>query len=810
MRWFPTPALRRGHSATLPVSRTDRTLGRPGRARGRRPGRPRGAGSPSWIAALAVVGHLVVAGPLLGGQTGDPSSPTQEIGGRSEEPVPVDGVPLSYEAAADARVEVDGVLSEPVWTTAEVVTLPYEAFPGSNTPAPVATECRLAYDDQALYMGCRARDPSPSGIRAYITDRDDLDGQDAVVLGLSPFDDGRRAFVFAVNPLGVQSDAMYDEASGSADMSWDAIWESAGRVVEDGYVVELAVPFRSLRFPRLEGAGSWAFYVERTWPRGADVRVQSFFEAEGDACRLCQVNRLTGLRGIAPGRNVQLTPTLAAGRTDTRALESPEWSEGSLSSEVGLDVLWGVTSDITLNATINPDFSQVEADAAQLDVNRRFALFFPERRPFFQEGADLFSTPLQLAFTRTIVDPRFGGKATGKLGGNAFGGLLAVDAVNGFLIPGPFGSASALVEEDVTTGLGTYRRDIGGTATAGALVTAREGADYHNRVAAADLFLRPLPPVRVRFQVAGSSTRYPAIDATADQPDGTFGGSAVFAEAFLDNRTWVGSTGFQRLGRRFRADAGFVPAADRQEAWGWMSRRWYGTSSSWLSQFTLAAGGWRGETTGGELINGGGWVNVAVSGPWQSAFNVNPNMSRERYQGRTYDLRSVYTRLQVRPTRWLGATIVARAGDAVDYANARPAQMLRLEPVLALRPGRHLDVELAHGYQRLSTESGDPVLAAHVSRARFVYNFTPRAFVRAVVQYRHTGREPDLYSAPVDRVRESSLSQLLFSYKVNPQTVVFLGYSDNREGLTGIDRDRIPLSATGRSLFLKVGYAFRP
>jgi hypothetical protein len=713
----------------------------------------------------------------------------------------------SYAAEPAVEVEVDGVLSEAVWQRAEVIPLPYEAFPGSNSPAPVATECRLAYDARALYLGCEARDGDVSAIRAYVSDRDELDGQDAIVLGLSPFEDARRAFVFGVNPFGVQEDAFYHEERGT-DGSWDAIWSSAGRLVEGGYVIELAVPFRSLRFPDRAGEQSWSFYLERRWPRGAEVRIQSFYEDQDDACRLCQVNRLTGLVGISPGRNVQLIPTVSASRSDARPGAMGVWSEGEPEAEAGLDLAWGVTSDVTLNLTLNPDFSQVEADAAQLDGNRRFALFYPELRPFFQEGADLFSTPLQLAFTRTIADPEAGGKVTGKVAGHAFGALIARDAVTSVLLPGPYGSSSAFLDRGAWAGIATYRRDLGSTAAVGGLVTLREGSGYHNRVASADASFRPHPALRVEVQATASDTEYPDAPDFEGQPTGRFTDRGLYARALLDNRRWVGQAGFSDLGPGYRADAGFLPSVGRRQMWGWLSRRWNGTSSSRLSELSVAAGAWNARATGDALITRGGWASAMVQGPWQSRLYANPNFYQERVGDRTIDYLLTWVGASARPTRWLGLELDGRFGGGVDYANERPARQVQVEPAISLRPGRRLQARLSHGWQRLDDSEGDRIFDAHVSRARLVYSFSARAFVRVVVQYRRTDRDPALYADPVEPRAESALSQLLFSYKVDPQTVVYLGYSDDRVGAAdGSDRWLVP---TGRTFFLKVGYAFRP
>ena len=721
------------------------------------------------------------------------------------------GATYEYTATVtEAEVTVDGVLDEAVWRAAERIPLPYETFPGSNAPSPVATDCRVAYDARALYLGCRAEDPDAGAIRAYISDRDRLEGQDRIVLGLSPHDDGRRAFLFDVNPLGVQGDALYDEAREEPDRSWDAIWESAGRLTADGYVVELAVPFRSLRFPERSGVQSWSFYLERYWPRGSAVRMQSFHEDEGEACRLCQVNRLTGLRGISSGGSIQLTPTVSAARVDER-VPGAGWSEGGLEPEAGLDVAWNLTSEMTVNATVNPDFSQIEADVARLSANQRFALFFPERRPFFQEGSDFFATPVNLAFTRTIVDPDFGGKATGKVGGNAFGALVTRDRVTSVLVPGPYGSSPVFLEEPLWTGLGTYRRDVTHTATVGGLVTVREGAGYHNRVASADAFFRPLPALRVQLQLAGSDTDDPeGVAGPTDRPD-PYTGSLVFAEARFDNRTWFAATGYRRQDAGFRADAGFVPRTGVTQQWAFASRRWFGTSASAVSELRLAGGGWYDHTTGGgELVSRGVWVNGVIRGPWQSRLFINPNVRDERFEDRDFRVTEVIIGAEARPWRWLAADLRMNVGSAIDYTNVRPADQWRVEPALTLRPGRHLETRLSYAFQRLETREGDPILDAGVAEARVVYSFSHRVFLRAIVQHRRTDREPATHQDPVTPLRQSALSQLLFSYKVNPRTVLFLGYADDRTGHTAADGSRLPLTRTGRTFFFKVGYALQP
>jgi len=316
---------------------------------------------------------------------------------------------------APKAIRVDAVLDDAGWETATRVSLDFETSPGDNASARARTDCLIMADRQALYFACRASDPNSQQIRAFINDRDKADGDDRIALVLDPFNDARRAFVFWVNAIGVQGDAGITQA-GSEDASWDAIWSSAGRVTDTGYTIEAAIPFRSLRFPQSAAAQTWGFYFVRRQPRSDLIETRSMKVDRGNSCVLCQANLLTGLQGISPGRNLDIAPTFTSQRSDTRELPSTgPFEQGALRKDVGVDLRWGLGSNLSLNMSANPDFSQVEADTPQLDANSTFALQVQEKRPFFLEGADLFNTPIPAVFTRSIADPSFGAKYAGPL-----------------------------------------------------------------------------------------------------------------------------------------------------------------------------------------------------------------------------------------------------------------------------------------------------------------------------------------------------------------------------------------------------------
>lgn len=746
---------------------------------------------------------------------------TTGIEGTTPPPPGPDGRIAYTIGMTNEAVSVDGVLDEAAWSEAAIIPLAWEVAPAENGTPPVETECRLTQDDVNLYLGCTAHDPDPDRIRAYIVDRDGIGAHDRIVLTLDPFNDQRRAFQFGISALGVQYDAVLaQQGAGNPnagpdaqpiDPSWDAIWASSGRLTDSGYVIEAAIPFRSLRFPG--EAREWGAYLTRWWPRSTNVEVRSAMWDRSDSCVLCQANVVEGVLGGTPGANVQLTPTLTGGRSEVRpgGRTSPLEAQDP-DGEFGVDAQWGITSDLTFNLTANPDFSQVEADVAQLDINNRFALFFPEKRPFFMEGADFFGTPIQAVFTRSIADPRAGAKITGKLGDNAVGLLMADDRENRILIPGSQFSRSASLDGGAFSTIARFRRDLGGSSTVGALFTGREGTDYHNRVGGFDAFYRPISSVTLQAQLLRSSTAYPdRIVTELEQPDGEFIGTSSRLSANWNTRTWGARAGAGRTTPDFRADAGFITQAGTRGFDGNLSRLFWGGSDQWFTQLRIEGGFWRTDDFDGNQMNGGIWFGFGYQGPGQLSINVWPNLfMREHFAGTTFDgIEQVFFNVRMAPSGTWSLMLNGNVGEVVDFANARLGYERRITPQLTLRLGRRIETELRHSWLSLNNE-GARVFTANLSQVKTVYNFSVRSFLRAIVQYRRTDRSPEQYTSPVDVRSDGFLMQLLYSYKLNPQTVFFLGMSQNGTGYTDIDRLREPLAVQGRTIFLKLGYAWRP
>lgn len=714
---------------------------------------------------------------------------------------------------ATGPIKVDGNLDDAAWQAATVVELAYETRPAENMPPPVKTDVLITHDDDNLYVGFRAQDPDPSAIRAHLSDRDTAFDDDFVGIVLDPFNDERRAFEFFINPLGVQMDMFNDDVGGNEDASWDALWASSGRITDTGYEVEVAIPFSSLRFPRSEGEQTWGFDALRFYPRSQRHRIASQPSDRNVSCYLCQISKMTGFAGVTPGRNVELVPTVTSIRTDTRngVRGDDRLVEGELETEPGLTAKWGVTPNLTLNGAINPDFSQVEADAAQLDINTTFALYFPEKRPFFLEGADFFTTPLNAVFTRNVADPEWGVKLTGKEGKNGVGVFVAQDDRTNFLIPGSERSSAVSLDMASTDAVLRYRRDLGPSSALGVLLTSREGEGYSNQVAGMDGLYRISDTDAVRAQFLTSQTEYPSAvvgNGGNGQRAGTFDDDAYHVRYTHSARNWNGWAQYEDVGELFRADMGFLPQVDYTLTLGGGDRVWYGPEGAWWTKFLVGAEWDERKDQEGRLLEEESEVWVDLQGPMQSYFSVVAGQRDLAFRGVIFD--QTYGRLfvEAQPSGSVYFSTTVDVGDEIDYDNLRAGDLLQVQSSLRYLLGRHLRASLSHVLQQLDVSGGE-LYEANLSQLTLTYQLNIRTFVRLISQYTDIQRNPILYTFDVDEQSEHLFNQLLFSYKLSPQTVLFAGYSDNSFGAE-FRNERIDLARNDRTFFFKIGYAWVP
>ncbi|MCP4661836.1 MAG: carbohydrate binding family 9 domain-containing protein [bacterium] len=701
----------------------------------------------------------------------------------------------------EAEVRVDGVLDDAPWQQALVLELAYEVEPGENIPAPVRTEVLLAYGTSHLYVAFRAWDPDPSAISARLSDRDEIWDDDWVEIILDTFNDERRTTNFGCSPFGIQADLIASPDGGGE--TWDAIWDSAGRISATGYAVEMAIPFSSLRFQRTPGDQTWGVDAVRSYPREVRHELALFPRDRGNNCYMCQSEKLIGFAAARPGKNLEIDSTYSAMRTEEREDTEGPFVERDRSSELGLTTHWGVTPNLTASATLHPDFSQVEADSAQLDVNLQFALFYPEKRPFFLEGADLFSTRLNAVHTRTLIDPSWGMKLTGKEGRSAIGAFIVEDEITNLLLPGSEASSTASLATENTSSVLRYRRDVGRSSTLGIVMTAREADEYSNRVLGLDGDLRITPKDRLQVQFLGSRTRYPdPLAAELDQPAGEFDGTALDVFYVHATRHFAGYVLHQKLDPGFRADLGFLPKVGYRHTNVGFRHAWYHDPGHWYTVLKVRSSYEIEDDHAGRPLFERFTAGFDYAGPYRSYFNIRGYFGNRFFNGVGFDNDFAVIEAGLWPTGSLALSLQGTFGDEIDYLHTRAGKLVHLDPGIEYRIGRHLTLRLDHSFERLDVEGGR-LYEANVSRLRTVYQFTRRSFLRTILQYVDYEFNPDLYTVEVASRSKHLFSQVLYSYKINPQTVLFLGYSDNHYG----DQD-LHLTQTDRTVFLKLGYAW--
>ena len=712
---------------------------------------------------------------------------------------------------AAGPIAVDGSLDDAGWQGVEPVTTWYETNPGDNVPPKVRSAGYLAYDDKFFYAAFEFDDPQPKAIRAPLGDRDNVPGYtDYGGVILDTRNTGKTAILFLANARGVQYDAVTDDSSGE-DSSPDYYWDSAGRVTEKGWLLEMRIPFSSLRYSSADPQ-VWRILLYRNHPR--DFRYQHFSARlpRGGNCFICRSNPLAGLSKLPSGGGIVVAPYVSGSQVSRPQgeLGSP-LDAGAFKGTGGVDVKWRPGASTAIDATVNPDFSQIEADAAQISANERFALFFPERRPFFLEGIEMFSTPFQAVYTRTITDPRWGGRATGKLGATSYTGLVAQDGGGGSVIlPGP--NASGFADQDFRSwvGIGRLRRDLGRSFVS-VLGSAREiDGGAHNRVFGPDFSWRPTDTDNVVGQLLYSHSRTLQRPDLATEWDGReLSGHAGHLRWSHSTRTvdWFGL--YNDVSDDFRADNGFVSQVGYRQTFaetGYTFRPQKGLLRR-LRTFAFAD---RITERDGDLIFRQISVGAGMDARWNSFVRLRYTNERVRAGDKVLPRQQFVYTLNVSPSQKVSQIdLDGFVGQEVDFANARTGHGANVNVRATLRPTNHLELALNTSRRWLNVEDGSGrggrLFTARVDRLRATYNFTSRLFVRAIGQHVSTERDPSLYLNAVDGKSASFAGSALFAYKLNWQTVLFLGYGDNR---TFLERTDV-LEPADRQLFVKLSYAFQ-
>jgi hypothetical protein len=701
----------------------------------------------------------------------------------------------------DGDIVIDGVLDDAAWSQAVPVELGYEISPADNTPAPVRTTMRMATTRDALYLSFHAIEPDPKQIRAHLTDRDGAFRDDFVGVMLDTFDDHRRNYEFFVNPLGVQMDLIREEATSNEDDSWDGLWSSAGRITAEGYDVENRIPFSTLRFRNGAGPKRWGVIAFRNYPRNIRHQLSNVVVPRGGNCLLCHAAKIEGMEGVQQGRNLEVVPTLTITDAQTRDRRDGDWHGDGVQLEPGVDVSWAPSPNLTLNATVNPDFSQVESDQAQLDLTSNFALYFPEKRPFFMEGADYFNTPFQVLYTRQIADPDAGVRVTGRTGSGAYGAFVARDSITQLLVPGVLGSGFEVLEQPADVFVARYRHDLNASTSIGLVTTARHGDDYRNDVAGVDGRWQHGAHTVVA-QLLRSDSEYPT---TLGFDDTAPSGNAFRASYDYETRNWFASTWHEKVDPGFRADLGFIGQVGYDKSLVGGGYNWFFDKGSKINRVQLYSDYDITHRFDGQLLERELEARLQANGPMQSTFGIQ-GLTRDRFwDGQLFG--ESYANLFVNATPRSGMQVGGnfRFGPQIDLAASRRGQgrFFDIYGNFSIGLGLAFNIDL---FQQSLRRDGGTAFEATVLDTRLAWQLDPRQRLRLTVQASNVVKDPALYAHPVNQHARDIGAQLVYSYKVNPRTAVYAG------GTLGgfLDDEHRDLFASNRGVFVKLSYGWQP
>jgi len=715
------------------------------------------------------------------------------------------------------RPRLDGRLDDAVWRTAAHISEFVQQRPLDGAPASEQTEVFIAYDSSNLYVGVYAHYSDSGLVRANRVDRDQTALDDRITLYLDPFFDQQQAFLFSVNGFGVQGDATVgarDRGAGGArgrqggagggggggggsassvaptgDPSWDTLFSSAGILVEDGWTAEIAIPFKSLRYPQ-RGADEvhrWGFQVVRTIESKDESDVWAPLSRDVSGF-LSQMGVLEGMSGLSLSRNLEIMPTVTASQAGFRETTWQFVSDNN--AEGGANIKYGITSNLTFDFTYNPDFSQIETDRPQVEVNQRFPINYPELRPFFLEGQELFRIrgPVTLVQTRAIVEPQYGAKLTGKLGRTALAFVLANDEAPGKTDDRDdpaFGKTAQVM-------LGRVRYDLYSESHLGVLVTDREFLDGHSRLGGVDGSLRMGPTHQVNFFAMRSSNRnLEGVDRD---------GYAYEVNLRKQGRNLGYFLAHYRIDPDFQTDAGFIRRVDMETTSTNLSYRWW--PANWLVNWGPRVNHRRIYDFDGVLQDSQTGLNLQARFARNIDVTASANRDMERFGGIDFWKTRYTVGGNVRTSRWVSLGGEINTGDQILFEdNAYLGSGAEYQLNMTLRPTSRLQSDVTLDTSRfVDIRSGieEEIFDVQIWRAFTTYQFTSRLLLRNIMEYNSFDKR--------------LLANILGTYRVNAGTVFFVGYDARYDQGNRFNEQLFPSSRllrTNHAIFMKLQYLFR-
>jgi hypothetical protein len=705
---------------------------------------------------------------------------------------------------ATSPILIDGFLNEDAWSTAVYVDGFTETFPGDQVRPPHDTKVKLTYDETYLYLGIIAYD-NPSVIRSNLTDRDGIFNDDFVGIIIDTYGNGTWGYQLFFNPKGIQGDMRI--SGGNEDSGFHIVQYSEGRITDEGYVVEVAIPFSELRFPATYQQ-EWRVTFWRTRPRSSRERSTWAAISRDDPCFLCQLGTLKGIEGVEPGKQLRLLPSLTVTQSGNRTTPDASIDNGKIEFQPSLGLSYNLSSSVTAEITVNPDFSQIESDAGQIDVNTTTALFFGERRPFFQEGSDLYSSRINQLYSRSINSPIAAVKLIGRMSKANFAWLSAWDEQTPVIVP--LEERSRLLQRSGSlVNVGRYKYSFGNDNDIGMIFTDRryeEGgsgstlgldgrvrltrtfsASYHMVVSQTDEGVDPsLTP-----RLGGASTTHGKHTLAFDGEN--FAGTGVGIGLSQNGRHFRSTLNYTQLSPEFRAHAGFVNTNSQRNFINNTSLVFY-PSTPLIDELRL-------QNFVGLFYNWDGLLkdrfsmpSINLMLPGQTGVQIGYLWSTERFAGvRHSGIRRWEANVMTSFSPAISSGFSVEKGHFVARF-ARPAFLgegHQLDFYVRLTPFSQLEIRPSIAWEELNNPyTEEELFSVYILRTRLSYQFTRELFLRVITEYNNGNNNFDI--------------QPLLTYKINPFSVFYLGtnrlYSD-WDGMSS-------LKLSDRQYFLKAQYLF--
>jgi len=739
--------------------------------------------------------------------------------------------PSTATERASGEISIDGVLDDPGWVGVGKAANFTERSPGNNIAPLVETETWITYDDDNLYVAFVCID-DPATIRATMCQRDQFFDNDAVGIHLDTFGEGQWAYELYVNPYGIQKDLMWTLVHGES-RGFDMIWHSAAQLTDTGYTVEIAVPFASMRFP-VRDVQEWRVDFRRIHPRESYHQYAWSAHDRDDQCQPCQWGTVDGIAGVKAGKGLEILPSVMAFQTSEikDELDADSGLEhGDIKGEASLGAKYKVTSDVTLEATVNPDFSQIEADADQIDVNTTIVLQFPERRPFFQEGNDLFRTYFNSFYTRMVVNPQVAAKATARWTKTSLAYMFARDENSPYIVPTEERSYTKSLDfstVNVLRGL----HSLGNNSHAGFMVTDRRyDRGGSSTIVSGDANFRLSNHYSWLGQFVWSDTREPeGVEVnpgetfadgrhTVDLDGEQYTGNAFITELRRAADHWNFTLDYNQVGQTYRTQTGYDPWNDQRNGFIWTNYN-INFDEGLIERITP-----------GVFVNGR-W-NMAGQRKWrhlnpqismrlrwaQTNLHLGYNRGEETWSGVEFkDLWSVNLDFNSRPSDRFGYYVGFNTGEGPAIFSLERGDEVSVSAAMDLKPWDSLVIEPTVDYVKSTASDGKELLFEQtIARMRLRWQVTRRFSLRLVVQHNSSDNPPWREAAEAGDFPNYHMYfggkwevDPLLTYRVNSFSVFYLGsthdYRDFNSAMSGASK---LYRQTQRQYFMKLQYLFQ-